>query len=152
MVLRNADLLEGVVGDNGEAILDDKEFSSLPPLLFEGVEEDSDEELEVDEGISSEEIVALLCEANQGVQGVDSEVVDDMTPLIPVEEEEESDDKEEIMKIAVCPIRAAQVTKGEIRCGSYQNLNSSQPQELARNHNMLIHPTVNHMFSIATTW
>ena len=34
MVLRDADLLKGVVGENGDVILDDEEFSSLPPLLF----------------------------------------------------------------------------------------------------------------------
>ena len=36
LVLRDTDLLEGVVGENGEAILDDEECSSLPPLLSEG--------------------------------------------------------------------------------------------------------------------
>ena len=59
MVLRDADLLEGVVSENGDAILDYEEFSSLPPLIFEGVREDPDEELEVDEVISNEEIVGF---------------------------------------------------------------------------------------------
>ena len=96
MVLRDADLLEGVVGDNGDAILDDEEFSSLPPLLFEGVEEDFDEELEVDEGISNKDIAVLLGEANQGVQGVDlGSEENDLPPLIPIEEEEEPDSEEE---------------------------------------------------------
>ena len=40
MILTDADLLEGVVSEN--AILDDENFDPLPPLVFEGVEEDSD--------------------------------------------------------------------------------------------------------------
>ena len=39
--------------------------------------------------------MALLDKANQGVQGVDSEVVNDMSHFIHVEEEEESDEEEE---------------------------------------------------------
>ena len=93
MVLRDADLLKGVVGENGDAILDDEESSSLPPLLFEGVKEASDEELEVDEGISNEEISALLGEENQGVKGVDLDSEENnFPPLIPIEEGEESDE------------------------------------------------------------
>ena len=82
MVLTDADLLEGVVG--GNKILEDEEFNNLPPLVFKGVEEDSDEELEVDEGISNEEIAELLDDANNqmGIQGVDLEDF----PLAAVEE------------------------------------------------------------------
>ena len=53
-MLRDSDLIEGVVGENGEAILDDEKFSSLPLLLFKGVKEDFDEELEADTGINNE--------------------------------------------------------------------------------------------------
>ena len=69
MILTDAFLLKGVVSEN--AMLDDGNFDPLPPLIFEGAEEDSDEELEVDKGISSKEIVALLDDA--GIQGVNSE-------------------------------------------------------------------------------
>ena len=41
--------------------------------MLKGEVKDSDEELDMDEGISSEEIVDFLSEAIQGVQGVDSE-------------------------------------------------------------------------------
>ena len=55
MRLRDADLLEGVSGD-----VIDENFSSLPDLDYEAEEEDSDDELEADEGISNEEIADLL--------------------------------------------------------------------------------------------
>ena len=42
--------------------------------------------------MSNEEIVVLLGEVNQGVQGLDSEIENDMPPVIPNEEEEESDE------------------------------------------------------------
>ena len=87
MILTDADLLEGVVSEN--KILDDEDFDPLPPLIFEGAKEDSDEELEVDEGITSEEIAALLDDA--GIQGVNSE--NEIPPLAQVEEDEqESED------------------------------------------------------------
>ena len=34
MVLSDAELLEGVVGENGDEVLDDEEFSSLPPIFL----------------------------------------------------------------------------------------------------------------------
>ena len=87
MILTDADLLKEVVGEN--TILDDEDFDSLPPLIFEGTEGDSNEELEVDEGISSEEIAALLDDA--GIQVANSE--NKITPLAQVkEDEQESED------------------------------------------------------------
>ena len=82
--MTDADLLEGVVSDSN-AILDYEDFSPLPPLVFEGVKDDSGEEPEVDEGIRSKEIAALLDDANDqvGFQGVDSG--NDIPPLATVE-------------------------------------------------------------------
>ena len=58
MVLRDTDLLLGLGGENN-AILDE-DFSLLPLLVFDGEVEDSDEDSEMDEGTSSEEIAYLL--------------------------------------------------------------------------------------------
>ena len=92
MILTDADLLEGV-GRGGETFLENEE-SHLPPLVLEGVDEDSDEELDVDEGISNEDIADFLEDIDNqiGIQRVDPANI----PLAAVEDEtndEESEDE-----------------------------------------------------------
>ena len=87
MVLQDSDLLVGVGSENDKILVED--FLLLTPLVFDGEVEYSDEKLEMDEGISREEIADLLIEASQGVVHSKNENNNNNTPpLYPIEEEE----------------------------------------------------------------
>ena len=91
MALRDSDLLVGVGGENNANL--DRDTLFLPPLVFDGEVEESDKELEMDEGISSEEIVDLLSKASQGLVHSENDNENNIPPLDPVEEESDSEDE-----------------------------------------------------------
>ena len=97
-MLQDADLLSGVGGRHHTSL--DKDYLPLPHLDDgEDVVDDPVEELDGDEqSITNKEIDELLSDAQEEVQGVLDVVEDDeMPPIIPHDDAEKSDDKDDDM-------------------------------------------------------
>ena len=150
-MLTPSDILEGVVGDEN-AILDDEEFSPLPPLIFEGVEEE-EEKFDVDEGISNKEIADLLSKSNQVIQGMDLNE-NNLPPLTPDEEEEESENENQN---EICGFDQDSSSGSSDGGGDAPSLVSepklrTSSRESAESRNDMIHLQDIHIFNTAITW
>ena len=78
--------------------------------------------------MSNEEIVVLLGEVNQGVQGLDSEIENDMPPMIPHKEEEESVE-EKLWAKACADQEAEEAAQAKCRFDAYKKTRDEDLQK-----------------------